>query len=509
MFLMNFLSFYFSSSITFSQMSTPYNLVEAFELLRQRQQKPRNDQGSNNNNNVVDILGIVSNISTSRTPVTSKSYLSSSGRSRFRRCQIWLLDESLDAAASKSSNGAFVGSRFVLYESSEIARTLTEKIKAGDILRFNRVALKSYGGSSQFQFSSQDPEPGFNWFRLGSIDCHGRLYGKRSDDYVETAIPKYMITSRERVAELADWYNNKRKMIHPPSMPNALPTRKRQLDEIQSSVGILSNITVRVISFRSEPTIEKNTSYSSGEMKRKNRTRPTVAFASFTDDSGVVMSFIDSSGRFLPELISAQDKILETRLVMTNISTEHQSNLQGLTTSGKEIILVPTETTTVRLISEDKIPNHPNTKSSCVYDFDVTQTQETTHGTDTIVRSSIIDISVNGLSLKTSRSVFSSSSEFLKTITRKDESFNEAIIHLEKNDEQVCRTGILATPDVVKTLCGSLDVAELSNDEKLCMHSMRFLQDLLQEHIVVDWTLNKSKHNNVTIGKATLQRLPE
>jgi hypothetical protein len=487
-------------------MSTPYTLVEAFELLRQRQQKPRNDQGSNNN--AVDILGIVSNISTSRTPVTSKPYLSLSGRSRFRRCQIWLLDESLDTAL-KSSNGAFVGSRFVLYESSEIARTLKEKIKAGDILRFNRVALKSYGGSSQFQFSSQDPEPGITWFRLGSIDCHGRLYGKEFNIDVESTIPKSMITSKERVAELADWYNNKIKMIHPPSMPNALPTRKRQLDEIQSSVGILSNITVRVLCVRSEPTIEENTSYSSGEIKRKNRTRPPVAFASFTDDSGVVMSFIDSSGRFLLELRSAQKKSHTTRLVMTNVSTEHQSNLQGLATSGKEIILVPTEMTTARLISEENILNHPNTKSSCINDFDITQTQETTHGTDITMHSSIKDISVNGLSLKTSRSVFSSSSKFLRTITRNDESFNEAIIHLEKNDDQVCNTGILATPDVLKILCGSLDVAELSNDEKLCMHSMRFLQDLLQGHIVLDWTLNKNKQNDVKIVKATLHLVPE
>jgi hypothetical protein len=344
---------------------------------------------------------------------------------------------------------------------------------------------------------------------LGSIDCHGRFYGKGFDNDAETTIPKNMITSRERVLELADWYNNKRKMVHPPSMPYALPTRKRQLDEIQSSVGILSNITVRVMSFRSESITEKNPSYSSGEMKRKHRTRPTVAFASFSDDSGVVMSFIDSSGRFLPELRSALNKSHATRLVMTNVSTEHQSNLQGLATSGKEIILVPTETTTVRLISGDKIPIYSNTKSSCVLDFDVTQTQESTHVTETIVRSSITDISVNGLSLKTSRSVFSSSSEFLRTITGKDASFNEAIILLEKNDEQTSKTGILASPDVVKSLCGSLDVVELSNNEMLCMHSMRFLQDLLQGHAVLDWALYKNKHNDLEIVKATLHRLPE
>jgi hypothetical protein len=180
-----------------------------------------------------------------------------------------------------------------------------------------------------------------------------------------------------------------------------------------------------------------------------------------------------------------------------------------LATSGKEIILVPTEMTTARLISEENILNHPNTKSSCINDFDITQTQETTHGTDITMHSSIKDISVNGLSLKTSRSVFSSSSKFLRTITRNDESFNEAIIHLEKNDDQVCNTGILATPDVLKILCGSLDVAELSNDEKLCMHSMRFLQDLLQGHIVLDWTLNKNKQNDVKIVKATLHLVPE
>ena len=80
-----------------------------------------------------------------------------------------------------------------------------------------------------------------------------------------------------------------------------------------------------------------------------------MAFASVVDDSGATMSFIDSKGRFLTQLKSAQSDNHSTRLAMTNVSTDYPSQLRGLATSTDEIVLVPTETTTVRFISAENI----------------------------------------------------------------------------------------------------------------------------------------------------------
>lgn len=313
-----------------------------------------------------------------------------------------------------------------------------------------------------------------------------------------------MTTSKERVAELANWYNNKKARSHPPSMPNDLPTWKRQLDEIEYSVGFLSNITVRVIHVRSEPTGEINT-YRYGQTKRKNR---DIAFASFTDDSEVIMPFIDLSGRFLPQLKSAQNKNNTMRLVMTNVSTEYRSSLLGLSTSSEEIVLVPTETTTGRLISRKERSNQLNTKSNSFNDFNATEIQERTRASITML-SSITDICINGLFFKSNSSIFSSSLEFLRTVTGNDGNFNRATIYLENSDEQVSKTGILATPNVLKVLCGSLDVAELSNNKRLCMYSMRFLQDLLHEHIILNCTLNKDSYKTMKVVNVSLHHMPE
>jgi len=163
--------------------SRPCNLVEAFIVLKQERQNPHKSS--------VDILGIVSNISFSEDA---------------QRCQIWLLDESFHdhsvspQSLSTSSNNA--SAHIVLYGSSDVARVKEEEIRAGDILRLNRVVLKAstniqknrdesrgdvtfksntWEGSLQFQFCSHDPEPGLSWYCLGCIDGHGRFIEKFCD----------------------------------------------------------------------------------------------------------------------------------------------------------------------------------------------------------------------------------------------------------------------------------------------------------------------------------------
>ena len=481
----------------FPSMSTPYSLAEAFELLKRRQERSKSDRELTI---AIDILGIVSNISNA---------VHLPGQSRVRKCQIWLVDESLDdSASSDSRQKAIAGSRFVLYESSEIARVVNENIKAGDILRFNRVTVKSFRGSSQFQFSSMDPEPGLSWFRLGSVYEPAIYSTLDSHESSESSIPKSMLTSRVRVVELADWYKKTRTSRLAPSAPSALPTRKRRLDEIQSSVGLLSHVTVRVTCVRTHSAALQTNTIQRPNQGGSKRQRTPIVFASFVDDSGAAMTFIDSSGRFLAQLNNAQTKSHTARLVMTNVSTDHRSNFLEFTTSANEIVLVPTAASTAQVISEEMISNQSNARRNSVYGFDETQARESSNDTVFVVRSGVTDIHLNGLSLKhTSPSIFSSSSEFLKTIMGKDGNFAKAIICLSKNKEKVGKVGLPATPGVLKTLCGSLDIAELSTDEKLCMHSISFLRALLQEPAILEWTL-RQESGSLQIVEAILHRVP-
>ena len=471
-------------------MSTPYSLAEAFELLKKRQERPKS------NNHAIDILGIVSNISNS-APLP--------GRSGVRKCQIWLVDESLGSSTRTSeSNQRTV--RFVLFDSSETTRITKENIKMGDILRFNNVTLKSFRGSSQFQFSSLDPEPGLSWFRLGSVD--DPIIYTENDIHAspQNSIPKSMMTSKERVVELANWYTNTRTTRLPPCGPRGLPTRKRNLDELQSSVGLLSNITVRLMCVRILPATS-NSNYRYGN-RRNTRQRPPLAFASFVDESGATMSFIDSSGRFLSTLKIAEKDNKTTRLMVTNVSTACPSQPQrGLATSANEIVLVPTDKSTMRVISDEKPLDESKKRKPFAHHLNQPSTQEMLHDTDFVVHAGISDMFLNGISFKTSPFVFASSSTFLTTIRDKnDGTFRGPLIYLDQNEGQVGNEGLLALPSVLKTLCGSLDIAELSNHEILCTHSMNLLQALLQEDTILEWTLRKEK-TNLMIVKVTLHRL--
>lgn len=531
--------------------TSPYNLIDAFEVLNQGRQ------------NSVDILGIVSNISCSDDA---------------QRCQIWLLDESLhDDHSTLSSPQSNASAHIVLYGSSEMARVEQETIRPGDILRLNRVVLKrstnitttksdnrdgkicysdssgtgerskTWEGSLQFQFSSHDPEPGLSWYCLGCIDSHGKFIGKNCDvgatlQVGTSRIPENMITSRERIKRLVDWYNNHpNHRAHPGysstinsniktststisreinSQLITLPCRKRTLDEIYNSVGSTSNIQIRVKQYYSQPaTVVVNTGRTYGKnKKRQHKIFPPVVFAVVTDDSGTMMTFIDTTGRFLSKLQSASKNDISNKklLLLTNVSTVYQNSLRGLKSSSKEIVLIPTKTTSGLLISQhDRNNREGNISSISVPNNSGQETQEEIiSDMEMNVISSLVDIHIDGISLKDScinnsdQSVFSTTTQYLKTILENDRhAYKSAIIYLD-NDDDIGQA--IASPDVMESLCGSLDVTELlENNDTLCTHSMRFLRALILEHVILKWTIYIDDDNELKIAKAVLHQLSE
>lgn len=489
------------------RMSTPCTLFDGFHILRRRQKYPRNHEDASK---AVDILGIVDNISTRRSSSTP------SRLSRCQRSQIWLVDDSLKGMKSHQSTDdisrqLFTSASFTLYGASEVARVDQEQIKAGDIIRFNRVALKNTSQSMHFRFSSQDPEPGISWFRLGCINGDRSFVENRFDGDSESRTPANMTTCKERIGKLVKWFVTYHQAPYL-SASNTLPTRKRLLSEIESTVGTLSNIKVTVTKVHSEPGVMMNTNCNSGKRKRRLENFPPIAFASVTDQSEAIMSFVDVSGRFLEKLRSAKNRKDETALVLTNVSTEYYKNLGGLTSSSKDIVLVPTWNTCAHLLSEDKSENQIFTNGASYSDVDTLQTRETIHdqtARETSIVSKIINIRVNGVSLNRSRSTFSEPSKFLAMVLEDGTCFRDAIIDLDGDScyRKMSRTDIPAGPDVLKILCGSLEADELKSDDVLCKFSMGFMQNLVYGQVVLRWTLEK-KRQNVKIVKVVLHQIP-
>jgi len=502
--------------------SKPYNLVEAFEVLKQGRQ--------NQHTSSVDILGIVSNVSCSEDA---------------QRCQIWLLDESFPGhsvspqALSTSSNNA--SAHIVLYGLSDVTRVKEEEIRSGDILRLNRVVLKAstniqnnrddvtgksntWEGSLQFQFCLHDTEPGLSWYCLGCIDGHGKFIEKYYDGaMVETRIPENMMTSDESIKCLVNWYNNHPNHRPPRECPskfesstiqmetnshlNTLPCRKRKLEEIQSSVGLISNITVRVKKFYSQPATVVDTSYIFGK-KKKQKILPPVVFAVVTDDSGVIMTLIDTSGRYLYKLRSAKNDNNKMLLVLTNILTVYQNNFQVLKHSSKEIVLVPTKTTSGVLMSEHDYSNKDNINISSFNTGQ--QIREIMPIAEKTFISCVVDLCIGGISLKNScinsdQSIFSTTTNYLKIILDHDRQYKSARIYFEENGVGQA----IAGPAVLKSLCGSLDVAELLDDNTLCNYSMRFLRALIMEYVVLKWTIYIDDDNEMKVSNAVLHQYPE
>mmetsp|Transcript_14303 Transcript_14303/g.33206 ORF Transcript_14303/g.33206 Transcript_14303/m.33206 type:complete len:499 (+) Transcript_14303:226-1722(+) len=498
-------------------MSTPHTLAEAFRILGQRQKFPTGNEWSNG---VIDILGVVSNISTyscSAFETTTSCRLPRSPHS-----QIWLTDDSqVDNAITKRGAAEefpelFTRPSFVLYGSSEVARIDQEQIKVGDLLRFNRVALKDFDGSLQFRFCFHDPEPGVSWFRLGYIDSQGSFNENNVDDHCSASrIPESMRTSKKRIAELVEWYKNNFHRILPLSSEN-LPSRRRHLSEIEFTSGILSNVRVKVVKVRSEYVAVANRNAKLGQKKKRSKMLSSVTFAIFTDESGTSMPFIDTSGRFLPKLRSAQNDNDTTFLIITNVYTEYQSNLRGLETSTNEIVLVPTVASSgvLVVVPDIKNSNSVNANPSGTSDIDAMPMHEPSQhfsSREKTVISRMMDVTVNGISLKKTQSVFATASKYLQTIlASNDRFFRTAMVDLETKCcyGKVSSSTIEATPDVLKTLCGSLDVDELSSDETLRSYSMGFLRGLINEGVVLEWRLVEDEDKNLTIVKAVLHRIP-
>lgn len=471
-------------------MSVPCTISEAVEILegRRKQRKTPDTHCT-----PVDILGVVLNHSILQSPPASSS-------ASFPKAEIWISDFSISDMSA----------RVTLYGSTEIVRVAEQQIKVGDVLRFNRVSLnKNNSASDSFQFVlHDDPEPGFDWFRLGHIDSRNGTWDHQ--DETTRRIPDNMITSNLRIVEVVEWFRkNRTGHFQNDGGITPLPCKRRSLSEIQASVGLLSNITVRVTHYDFQISLQ---SPAGARKRRRGSTTPqsTIGFATVTDGSGVIMSLVDPGNRFASTIRTAKET---GRLVMlTNISSKSQNDIQGRLSALDEVVLVPTKATATFLLptTESSYTNNGNGGSLTPLEATATQTPDSKKKQTTLL-SRILGLSIGGVSLKSTIRTFESPAQFLGTVLTPDGDYRSATLYLDSwNNISMGRddNGIIAGPNVVKTLCGGVEAAELIRDESLGRHALNLVRALLNESILLRWTINENdNYDQADVARVVLSNL--
>jgi hypothetical protein len=461
-------------------MSVPCTISEAIEILEEREKQTPASSSVKNNTTPVDILAVIVNYSILQSPPAAAS-------SFVPKAELWISDQSVSTDIS---------ARITLSGSMEIARVAEEQIATGDVVRFNRVSLSKNRTKSsvRFLFLWNDPEPGIRWFRLGHIDSTAAWINEED----ARRIPEGMVTPENRLSELVQWFQKRRNGQSHSSSLAPLPVQRRSLDEIQSSTGLLSNVSVRVTHCdyqrlpQSSPTNNKR--------RRGGIASPSsIGYATLTDGSGVTMPLVDPGNRFDATLRTAKDT--GRLLMLTNLSSKSRNDVHGRTLPLDEVVLVPTRSTVAVLLST---ANSIGTNGET---FSLPEPSETMSPRSEItLLSSILDISINGASLRDSRSLESPGS-FLETILSSDGGYRSAALHLGCS-LSIGQPGdaIHADSRVVKTLCGGIEAGELMKDELLGCHVLHLVRALLNEPILLRWTVD-TRQNQAEVLKVILPKL--
>jgi hypothetical protein len=460
-------------------MAAPCSISEAIKVLDERQkQKQKQKQLPA----PVDVMGIVVNYSIIQSPPVASSLSSP-------KAEIWITDPSVSSGVS---------ARVTLHGSTEVARVADEKLAVGDVVRFNRLSLNKNHSRDSFQFlhSWSDPEPGFGWFRLGHIASDGTWISQAAT----RRIPDNMTTSEIRISELTRWFQGGN-TPHSTSL-SPLPCTRRSLSEIQSCVGLLSHVAVRVTHFDCQVAPQ---SPVVGKRKRSSPMKQSlIGYATVSDDSGVFMSLVDPGSRFGSTLRTALDT--GKYLMLTNLSSRNQNDIHGRPFALEEVVLLPTRSTTAVVLSNHKLIGNGEASSSP----DATQTQVVnSRKSQVTLVSSLLDISIGAVSLRSRYLELPTPATLLATILTTAGEYSSATLHLESTSsisigqpENVFYAG----SKVVMSLCGGVEARELMGDEALSQHASQLVRSILDEGILLRWTID-ARNEKAEIVDVVLPKL--
>jgi hypothetical protein len=462
--------------------TVPYALSEAVEACKKRKMNvPASTRDS-----PVDILGVVVDLSYSREP--------------FPIACLWIQDPSLPPG---------IKALFSLRGSKALAFIRECEVSIGDVLRFNRVSLKEIetettGGDEtiyHFHHSWTDPEAGPEWCRLGRIGSNSNSWSLTQDSLVT---PDQMRTDEACLERLVTWYRESdyfsaRANQNPCLSP--LPCQQRSLVQLQSLIGIMSNVVVKVTDFQNATP-----NYELGRKRRHSSTTP-CSFA-LLSDGACSMPFLDDESRFHTLLQQAVTTGRPLRL--TRVSSQVGRNLVGKLRKDAldEVVLVPTKSTIATLLGDGDAAQQWGAEESQVdptqsqFPMSLTQRDPCHPSHHTIFLSPLKDIVLSGTNtslaqvsdhpdacnrwvsalLETTGDASSSSSYYSARITLE---INLAMI---PGRHQV----VEADGSVVQKLCGDLSAAELMGKESLRRHAYNIMVSMWREQVPLRWTLEQT-----------------
>ena len=436
----------------------------------------------------VDVLAVV--LSIVQSPQALQSTTS----------KLWITDESISPQVSVC---------VVLYGSNEASRITQEQIAIGSVIRFNNLALRK--GTTQdstiFEliYCTNDPEPGLRWLCFGSLLEDDRCVNN-NEQSVDQRIPESMLTYPKRILDLKTWFcDYKRKKFLSALSP--MSCKKRVLSETQASIGLLSNLAVSVLYYECQQTKIVESPSKKRRRSAYTMTQSPIGYATFTDSSGVNMSFVDLNNRFSETLRKAKEKGLV--VLLTNVSSTKQSDvncIQGKNLAFDEVILVPTTATVAVLLSNKSESQKLDTQTVLKHSNQTQISSGESERQEITLVSSILDISINGKLLHQNKCLDSPSS-LVKSIT-KNGHYREVIMELESfgTSSQEGNHVVLVNPSIMQTLCGGVSAKELIEEERLRSNVFQLVQALLREQVLLFWTIQRSLKDAIVL-KVMLPKL--
>jgi hypothetical protein len=471
--------------------TVPYELSEAVDVCKKRIRETL----ASTRDSPIDIVGVVVDLSYTREP--------------FPIACLWIQDPSLPPG---------VKALFSLRGPKALAFIQECKVSIGDIVRFNRVSLKEIetditGGKDavyHFHHSWTDPEAGPEWCRLGHIG--GNINGDFTQDFL--VIPGQMQTDEACLERLVEWY---RESVYFSARENQnpclsqLPCQLRSLAQLQSLIGVVSNVVVKVTDFQNAPP-----NYELGRKRRHSSVSTAPCSFALLTDGVCSMPFLDDKSRF--RTLLQQAVITGRPLRLTHVSSQagrsraHVGRIQKDVLD--EVVLVPTKSTMATLVQDGDAATWGPEESQ----VDPTQSQFPTNLTHnscqptssrhrTILLSPIHDIVLLSDGSNThAHTSLAQVSEYPDAPTRWASALVEssgdtntpsyrycsACVTLEATAVLSGKQEVKADGSIVQKLCGDLMVEDLvSGKESFHQHAYNIMVSLWRERVPLRWTLEQ------------------
>jgi hypothetical protein len=491
--------------------TVPYTLSEAVNVCKKR----KGETLASTRDSPVDIVGVVVDLSYTREP--------------FPIACFWIQDSSLPSG---------VKALFSLRGSKALAFIEECDISIGDVVRFNRVSLKEIeteittGEDAVYHFhhSWTDPEAGPEWCRLGRIG--GNINVTFTQDIL--VIPDQMKTDEDFLEHLVAWYQESdyfsARGNQNPCL-SQLPCQQRSLAQLQSLIGVVSNVVVKITDFQNATP-----NYELGQKRRHSSISTPSAPCSFAllTDGVCSMPFLDDKSRFRTLLQQAVTTGRPLRL--THVSSQAGRSL-GQVSLGRirkdaleEVVLVPTKSTIATLLQDGDAALWEPEESQ----VDPTQSQfpanlthipyQTSSRHHTILLSPIKDIVLLSDSNTSTSTSLAQVSEYPDASTRWASALVESGDTGTPSSYRYCSAWVTldaavlsgkqqveADDSIVRKLCGDLSAEELGRgEESFHRHAYNILVSLYREQVPLRWTLEQASEGtkcrvvNVSLHKLVI-----